>query len=164
MNYKTVTCQPYEYKRVIRNFQRFGWKCTKAYDYTETETKTYYEGKIVGDTLRVDKKEEKKSNTTTHIELQRKKGYAPFSVWLIELFFSLIFFVRKLIGFVLPLGAFACGVSITFLNGLTSNSDDPLLQKVFAITLFAFGVWIIFRLLENILSKIAENILKKHYN
>ena len=164
MNYKTVTCKPYEYKRVIKNFGRFGWECTKAYDYTETETKTTYEGKIINDTLHVDKKEEKRSTTTTYIELKREKGYTPFSVGLIELFFSLIFFIRKVIGFFLPVGAFACGFSIMFLRGLELIEEDPLMQKIFAITVIAFGVWLILRILEDILSKIAEKMLDKHYN
>ncbi len=158
VEWKHISIRRWGWKRVVKNTQRFGWELMDATERTTTTTKTSYEGKIVSDD-KVEITPRTQTTTKKRVELSfaRDRSYiqniAP--ILLIELFYWLLFTVRRLFWWLMA-AAFFVTLAIMFI----SSGDETLIEPFSQLFAIVFAVWLLARIVESILSWIAGKIIR----
>ncbi len=159
-----LSVRKFGWKRVAKNFCRFGWETVGAEERTEiTETPCH------------DHKEYETQEAYVIEDVYYTKRETKVRVWLsfvrfpdrfanlgaikpLELLFDLVFLVRRILGFLLPLAALAAAVMTVIENagGGEYQYAFPLIGGVLA---GAF-VWLLLNVAEVVIARIASRILK----
>ncbi|MBQ8427737.1 MAG: hypothetical protein IJX18_00620 [Clostridia bacterium] len=143
----------------MKNVSKFGWVCEDAYDLTTTTTEISYEGEVRDGKLYVRENRKSSSRTRSHLYFERPKGYAPKSMQIVEIAYNCIFYLRKLIGFLIPIVFLACWGVFFFAN--TTDWGMNTFQGLWFGGLAAVIVWALLRLFENLFANWGEKLLRK---
>lgn len=159
---KVLCVKKIGWKRIAKNFMRFGWDLddaeqettiTKTTEYEITETPKGYHAKP-------------HTNTSTKVRIwltftRRKSDFENLAaVRPLELFYNLFFYARRIVGFVLPILAIATFV-LALLGGASTTNDMGGYNTMVGWLLAVFGIWVGLILLETILARIAGKILRR---
>ncbi len=157
---KVLVLKKFGWKRIAKNTQRFGWTLDDATEEEEiTETHTW-EGEYLPSSNKFRARERVDKSSKIRIWLTFYRYPSAFSnlgaIAPIEALYTLFFWVRRIVGFFLPLLTVAVFI-------VAAMGDGPeLIESPFGPLYFSvFGVWIVLILLEGILSRIAAKILKR---
>lgn len=135
---------------------RFGWALDDAVEHHETTVTTTYEGQVVGDTLYINERNDEKTKIRMHLEFHRDKNkFANLgAVTVLEVFYNIFFYLRRIIGFFLPI----LGIATILVAALLQ--DTELFEKFGMSLLIGFLVWILLIILEGVFARIAGKILR----
>lgn len=158
---KFLRVVPFGHKRVIRNERKFGWELVDYVKHTTTTTTTEYEGKV-HDNGDVTFTPHTSTSSKTRMELyfvRDKDRIANLgSVYLVEMWFNLIFLIRRIIGFFVPI------VGVAFLLvALMGGSMDEVGKMVGTAFFVIILSWLAGIILEDILAAIGKKVLKTNY-
>lgn len=160
---KEVYVKNFGYKRIVKNFQKFGWNVYSIVRETTTETTTKYEGRIVDDDkIEIDEIKNEKKTVWIHIKMDRNENdFVNLNkIFFLELFFNLIFLIRRLIAFFLPILSIPCIIIMALGKSDELISDGGDFYGLGEIWMLALLIWIGLIITENILASIAYKILK----
>ena len=150
---KVLCVKRFGWKRIAKNTQRFGWILSDAEEETTVTETTTYEGNVVGDTLYINPRTNRSSKVRVWLTFYRNI-YVPAGVRVLEFFYSLIFLLRRILAFFLPIIG-VCAL-IVFLMG-----HGDILLTYPTIFILPLLLWLSFIILEGILARIARAILRK---
>lgn len=152
-----VSIKKIGWRRVAKNFMRFGWDLTSAEQETTTTYDVKYEGKIINDKIEIQDKTEEHTKVRVNLSFYRRKtDYKNLAaVMPIELVYNICFYARRLIGFVLPF--YGLILFIMMMAGM--SGDAELLNTVGMPCLALLFVWAGLIILEGVFSRIAGKIL-----
>ncbi len=159
---KVLCVKRFGWKRIARNTERFGWTLDEAEEETTTTHETTYEGEVVGDKIYV------KPHTTTSTKVRvwltfwrNKDDFKNLmAIRLLELVYNILFYIRRIVGFFLPVVGVLSIIVVAFSNSTGGHYDDETTQLSMYL-LAAFASWISLIICEGILSRIAGAILKR---
>lgn len=153
---KVVAVRKFGWKRIAKNFCRFGWHLSDAEEERVTTYETTYEASVYDDKVYV--KPHTTSNTKITMWLSFWRNSNEFTnlgaIWPLELIYNIIFLVRKIVAFFLPF------VTIIMFLGMMLNFVDPENSPLVKGWIIGFIGWIVLIILEGILARIAAAILK----
>lgn len=152
---KSLCVRKIGWKRISRNTQRFGWVLNDAEEHTETTETTTYEGRVSGDTIHITPRTTRKTKVRIWLSFYRFRSDIPGVVRTIEFFYNIFFFLRRVIGFLLP-WALIPFVIVALVGGVDFVMTYGVYWEI------AFFVWLILMVIEGILARIAFNSLSKH--
>ena len=157
---KVLCLKKFGWKRVANNTERFGWTLDDATEEEEvTETHTW-EGEYNPSTNQYRARERVDRSSKVRIWLTFYRTPADFTNLIaispIEMLYTICFWIRRIVGFILPLLTIALVV-------VASIGDGPeLLETSFGPIYFSsLGIWVALILLEGIFARIAAKILKR---
>ena len=154
---KYLTIKKFGWKRVAKNHERFGWYLDEAIKHTITTEETEYEGRVYDDRITITP--HTKITKKTRMELSFHRDTNDIAnmgqIFFIELLFNIVFLLRRIIGFILPwmLVPFA----LVFLMGESGSELGTTMTSILGV---AFLAWLGGIILEVIISKIGEKVLK----
>lgn len=154
---KNLVIKRFGWKRVCKNTQRFGWILNDAIQHEETSVTTTYEGRISGDKIYFDEHKSSSTRITIHLSFYRSKDYftnLPV-IFPLELIYNIVFFIRRFIGFFLPL--LTIGAVIVALMTESNAVNEINFITIWMAVIF---IWLGLVMLESILAIIASKILK----
>ncbi len=161
VRYTGATVRKFGWRRVAKNFMRLGWRLTDADEVTT------YNTDITRTTYQIDGKdyvnEEAKTTSKKRVELSFVRDSSWYTnlpaIFIFELLFTIIFNVRRIIGFFLPiLGGIALLIGAmggSFKFGEFDNTTP------FLIVFFIVIIWMVLMLLESLTAFIASKILRE---
>lgn len=154
--YKTLIVKKFGWKRVAKNTMRFGWQMSDAEEHVTTTTETSYDGEIVGDKVYINEHVKRHTAVTVHMYFWRRKSDYKnmFAVSILELFYNIIFYIRRILGAILPFALAA----IIFIYAFGGVSDE-LAPTISTAYMSALVIWIGAIIMEGVLSRIAGRIL-----
>lgn len=151
---KRLVLKPRGWRRVVRNIQRFGWEVDSARDLTSVSTTTNYSAKYVSDdTIEVSSHDSNSYHRRIIVDLHRNELEIPGieKIKQLELLYNVFYIIRKILGPLFPFNLFF------FIYALI---DSSLLSMT--LTFFFLSVmWVISRILEDVISSKAKIILEK---
>jgi len=149
------------WKRVAKNQMRFGWDLDDGEEETTTTTTTTYETTFYQDKAYTKKYEDTHSKIRILLYFVRNRDDYQnlFAILPLELIYNICFYVRRIIGFLLPPAFIFIMIASTATNGSGTNHTDDF-ATVFLWFSIAFVAWLILIAAEGILSRIAGRILK----
>lgn len=154
---KYLVLKKFGWKRICQNTQKFGWILDDAYQHDETTVTTTYTGEVINDKIEIKENVNKSTKVRVHLSFYRDSSrYNNLNkIMLLEVFYNMIFFLRRILAFILPI--MTAVAALIFLLG----HGDTLLTSTFG---GAFGltllIWICFIIAENILAQIAYSKLE----
>ncbi len=162
MQTKSLWVRQMGWQRIARNMGRFGWQLDDAVQQTETRTRTTYNGYVSENgNVNINPHTTKSKKIRIHLSFVRyDEDFENIgSMGLLEFFYNLFFFIRSLVGFVLP---FTFLVLIPPIGPLVGGMlfGDEKWANIVGVVLGILGAWLVLIILENILSRIAGKILK----
>lgn len=154
--FKSLIIKKLGWKRVAKNVMRFGWELDDAVEHHDTTVTTSYEGRVVGDTVYVDEHKDEKTKVRVHLDFHRDRSkFANLgAIFVFELFYNIFFYLRRLIGFCLP---------ILLLGSLVVamvDAQSELGGNLGILLCSLFCAWLGLIALEGIFARIAHAILK----
>ena len=158
VQYKSLSIPKFGWKRVAKNFMKFGWELNDATQVTTTTRTTEYSGEVRGDNIYITP--HTTSSSKIHMELKLVRQRDRFSNLLaiapLETIYNIIFLIRRLLGFLLKVAGPVWLVGLLF--GSSFMTDDFRQTVMLAYMIPAF-VWLFSMLIENILAFISSKIL-----
>ena len=157
---KVLCLKKFGWKRIAKNTERFGWildDATEEEEITETHT---WEGEYNPSTNKITGRERVEKSSKIRIWLTFYRYPNTFTNLIaispLEILYTICFWIRRIVGFILPLLTIALFV-------VAAIGDGPeLLETSFGPLYFsALGIWIALILLEGIFARIAAKILKR---
>ena len=158
--------------RATDNIERFGWKLydtgTTEIDHRKTEVEGYYDGsgKFIIEATKEGGEVRLPTRTTGSVEYLHHLYFYRDSRWyknlpaiiFFELLFNICFLVRRILGWLLKIAGtlLLIGVALMSVIGI----KDTVMQFALYV-FFAFLAWLFLLILESVLSRIAEAILKE---
>ena len=159
MQYKRVSISKFGWKRVAKNFMRFGWDLDDATQVTTTTTNTEYEGRVVGDKVHITP--HTTSSSKVHMELEFSRDRSEYSnllaIFPLELVYNIVFLIRRLIGAILAIATPIFFVVMIFGGFMMEGETQETLMLAYMIPIF---VWIVGMIIESLLAFIASKILR----
>lgn len=159
---KVLCVKKLGWKRIARNTERFGWTLDEAEQETTTTHETTYEGKIIDNKVYV--KSHTNTSTTIRIWLSFWRNKDDFKnltiIRPLELIYNIIFTIRRIIGFFMPIATILLIIGTLFLNATGSGYHDEM-NRFFIILIVVFLIWLLLMICEGIFSRIAGAILKR---
>lgn len=158
---KKVLClKKFGWKRVAKNTMRFGWELDDATQETEITEKHTWEREYNPNTRKITETErvEKSSKIRIWLTFYRRPDAFTNLVAIspLEMLYTIFFWIRRIIGFILPL------LTIAFVVVAALGDGEELLNTPFGPLYFsALGIWVGLILLESILAHIAAKLLKR---
>lgn len=155
---KTIAVKKLGWKRVCKNTQRFGWKLQDAVQEERTSVTTSYEGRVSGDHVYIDEHNSSTTKIIMHLFFYRNRDAFSniSSIFVLELIYNLVFLVRRIIGFLLPL----LTIGVVLIAAL--GESEWLFKETNYGTLWGVAVliWLVLIITENVLSIVASKILR----
>ena len=156
---KVLRVKPFGWKRIARNVQRFGWTAYDAEEETTTTTETSYTGEIVGNKVYITP--HTKSSTKVRVWLSFYRNSDNFknlyAIKPFELLYGIVFWIRRILGTLLPIATVIMFIFV-MINQSTPNPTE--MESMFLYYLLALGIWVLGMVLEGIIARIANKILK----
>lgn len=154
---KKLVIKKFGWKRVAKNVMRFGWDLDNAVEHVDTTVTTNYEERVVGDTVYLDQHDTTKTKVRIHLDFHRNKDKFENlkSVSVLEVFYNLIFTLRRLVGFCLPFLLIAA-----FVVAIIGQGGDEGFTELWTAFGISFAVWALFIILEGVFARISAKILK----
>ena len=156
---KVLRVKPFGWKRIARNVQRFGWTAYDAEEETTTTTETSYTGEIVGNKVYITP--HTKSSTKVRVWLSFYRNSDNFknlyAIKPFELLYGIVFWIRRILGTLLPIATVIMFIFV-MINLSTPNPTE--MESIFLYYLLALGIWVLGMVLEGIIARIANKILK----
>ena len=156
---KVLRVKPFGWKRIARNVQRFGWTAYDAEEETTTTTETSYTGEIVGNKVYITP--HTKSSTKVRVWLSFYRNSDNFknlyAIKPFELLYGIVFWIRRILGTLLPIATVIMFIFV-MINQSTPNPTE--MESIFLYYLLALGIWVLGMVLEVIIARIANKILK----
>ena len=156
---KVLRVKPFGWKRIARNVQRFGWTAYYAEEETTTTTETSYTGEIVGNKVYITP--HTKSSTKVRVWLSFYRNSDNFknlyAIKPFELLYGIVFWIRRILGTLLPIATVIMFIFV-MINQSTPNPTE--MESIFLYYLLALGIWVLGMVLEGIIARIANKILK----
>lgn len=154
---KNLILKKFGWKRICKNTQMFGWILDDAYQHEETTVTTTYTGEIIDDKIEIKENTSSSTKITVHLSFYRDSSYYLNlnKIKILEFFYNLIFFFRRILAFFLPL--MTAVAVIAFLLG---QADFLLYSSFGEIWMLAIFTWIGLIITENVLARIAYSKLK----
>ncbi len=155
---KFLRINKFGWKRVAKNTMRFGWELDDAVQHDETTYNRSYTTTYGTYGAYTKEHVDKRTKTRIHLTFYRYTDAFTnlFSVFFLELLYNLAFLVRRLIGWVLPLGG---GILLFF---ALMGEGEEIAESAFGFYVFtAFFLWVGLQVAEVILSLIAKAILRR---
>lgn len=151
---KHLSLGRHEAKKVLRDYQRFGWSISNSREVTTVTTDTKVKGKYDDHSFEVWTEDEKHYNTTIEVDIYRYDEDIPM-LWLVNILEFLYGLVNKLWWLVGLAGVFFTAYLITEYD---PDSIDNAGTVGIYIIVFVI-VWLIAKLLKWIFSSSAEKII-----
>ena len=159
--FKDVVVKKQGYKRIVNNYQKFGWNIDNIVEETILKATEKYIGRIDNNQLNINKNVNQSKKILMHIYMSRDKNkYSNIDqIYTIENVFNLLCFIRKIFDLIIPIFTVFI-VLILLLNGV---KGFIIIEK----GKFGFGgywivsliVWIGLVLIENKLASLSQKIL-----
>ncbi len=152
---KTLRIKKLGWRRIAKNTQKFGWILDDAEEEVTIERSRSYEGRVYNDTLYVDEKVKEKKKVVMVLSFHRDTSeFANYrKISIIEVFYNIIFLIRRIIGIVLPILTI-----IVFIFALMGGTDQLPNEGSFYLTILF--IWFFGIISENILASIFGHCLK----
>ena len=151
---KVICIKRFLWKRVAREFSRLGWYITNAEEETTTTYTHHYD--VYDDGTEVYTGTSSSSKVAIWLTMARDRDWYVngFKIIPIDIFFTIFFYLRRLLGVILPV----TGIIFLVVLLLGAYQQDSPFTIIFLANLFS---WIGLNLLEIIFSFIGGAILKK---
>ncbi len=155
---KHLSLSPKGHHRILRNTERFGWECYKNVLYKHKTVEQGYKIEEDDDGFRISSDDKVYQSRVVKLDFERYPDtISKFaSVFALECVYNVFYFFRKLSGKLIFIAMIALFIS---LFNMQSNNMYNFSLKLALISLSVPLVYIISRVLENILSRIAEGLL-----
>ena len=147
---KVVQVNPWGWRRIAKNFCRFGWELSEAEKQTTTSTEHYVDS---------DGNVKEKKSSSSKVMLTFFRYPAKFNsgnllkIMPIEALYNICFLVRKIAAYVLP-----ALVAICF--GMALFQAEAILEELLLPpTTIAGVVWVAMIVAETVLARVGEAIL-----
>ena len=150
--YKTLYIKRFGWKRIAREFQRMGWKLNDAYEHTNTTYTDHYDVYEDGHREYTGTTTNTKISISLHMSRDLDWYENGHKIHVIDVFFSLFFVIRRLLGTIMPINI------VIFIISLIAGGD--FYNTYFGIFFAILGSYLGFLLLEIIFSFIGKAILK----
>ena len=165
MENKIVKVSRFGYNRIVSNFQKFGWEMDSVTEMTKTSTRTTYEGRVIGDEVHIEERNHVKKKVFVEIDMHRDEDsfLNLKAIKVLELFFNIIYLLRRLLALVLPIVSVVLGIVVLLGNGdLLFEAEEGELPIGLYWILGLFG-WVVLIIIENILASIAsKNLVRRN--
>ena len=158
---KNLSVKKFGWKRIAKNTQRFGWVISDAVEHTEVTETTTYEATVYNDTIYVNPKTNRSSWVRVFLTFYRNSYLIPASVKVIEFFYNIIFFLRRVLAFFVPI-ATVLVILFASMGGANAIDGGETIYMIGTGWVLISGFWLAFIILENILARIASGILKRN--
>lgn len=158
---KYISVKKMGWKRIARNVQRFGWVLDDAEEEVIINRSRSYEGNVYDDKVYIKENVKEKRKVLIHLSFHRDGNDFENlnSISIIEIFYNIIYFIRKILAWILPI--FSIVVFVIMLLGqsdeLFGNGYLAPMGTYYVLCLIFWGVGI---LTENILANVASSILR----
>ncbi len=156
---KVLCVKKFGWQRIAKDRMCFGWELNNAEEHTETTSTVSYN--VTEYSGKYEITPEVTHSTKVRIWLSFLRDRDRFenlgSIALIELFYKLVFTVRRILSLILPVFAVIAAI-IGFLAGL-EGGVHPIVLWFIGLT----GAWLLGIVLEVVLARIAAAILRRKY-
>ena len=155
---KHLSLSPKGHHRILRNTERFGWECYSNVLYNYKTVEQGYKIEEDDDEIRISSDDKVYHSRVVKLDFERYpdtiSNFA--SVFALECFYNIFYFLRKLSGKLIFIAMIALSFSLFNMN---SNNLYDISLKIALISLSVPLVYIVSRILENVLSRSAEKLL-----
>lgn len=160
-NYQTkyLRIKKFGWKRVVKNVEKFGWTLDEAEKETVISRSTSYDGNVYGDKIYIKENVKETKKVFMNLSFHRYKDEFEnlSSIFALELLYNIIFLLRRLCGFFLPVLSIVVFVLFALSSGEGTLAKEMKLDIILAVD--AIG-WILGLVLEGVLASISKKILK----